>query len=162
MKPLTTEQTPANVNRVLELLAQTPDRLAELSRDLDDDALRQPLGPGRRSRAEILAHLLNIEARNHEAIILALTHHEPLLTHVHPERDYGRLLRYDLLPYTDCLAYFRFRRVALLRVLASLAAQQWARTIQEPGKKRRESVYWRVRSMALHELEHLAEFAGDS
>jgi hypothetical protein len=45
----------------------------------------------------------------------------------------------------------------LLRVLTSLSEADWARSIREVGKQRQESVYWRARSLALHELEHLAE-----
>ena len=58
---------------------------------------------------------------------------------------------------SDLLVYFRVRREVLLRILRSLSAVQWARAIRETGKKRKESVYWRARAMALHELEHLAD-----
>jgi hypothetical protein len=156
-KAISTEQTPANVARVLEALAGTPVKLAELSRDLGDEALRRPFSPGRRSLAEILAHLINTESRTHEAIVLALTINEPLLPKIHPERDYGKLMRYDLTPFAESLVYFQFRRAALLRVLDSLSDRQWARVVREEGKQRRESVYWLARGQALHEVEHVAE-----
>lgn len=98
IKRISTNQTPDNVAQVLGLLAATPRQLAALSAGLDEAAWHRPLGPGRRSPVEILAHLINVEARSHEAIILALAADEPLLTPVHPERQYGRLLRHDLLP----------------------------------------------------------------
>ena len=44
-----------------------------------------------------------------------------------------------------------------MNILASLNEKQWARTLREKGKKRQESVYWRARSQALHELEHLED-----
>ena len=69
----------------------------------------------------------------------------------------GKLLRYDLLAFSDLLGYFKLRRIVLLRVLGSLTEEQWSRSIREAGKKRKESVYWRARSIAIHELEHLSD-----
>jgi hypothetical protein len=128
-----------------------------MSRGLDDEALRRPFGPGRRSFAEVLAHLINTESRTNEAIVLALAIDRPLAPKIHAERDYGRLMRHDLLPFAESLAYFQFRRTALLRLLQSLTDSQWARAIREDGKQRQESVYRLARGLALHEMEHLAE-----
>jgi hypothetical protein len=55
------------------------------------------------------------------------------------------------------MAYFKLRRTVLLHVLASLTEEQWSRSIREAGKKRKESVYWRARTIAMHELEHLSD-----
>ena len=154
---ISTEQTADNIARLLALLADTPLRLSALSAGLGDEALRRPLAPGERSFAEVLAHLIHSEAISHEAIVLALTLHEPLLPKLHAERDYGKLMQFGRLPFVDCLAYFRIRRAALLAVLEALPAAQWGRVVREEGKARIESVYWRVRGMALHELEHLGE-----
>lgn len=159
-KAISTEQTPQNVARVLALLGETPERLAALSRDRSDEALRRPPGPGERSFAETLAHLINTEWRASEAIVLALTTREPLLPKIHAEREYGRLLRHDRMPVEAMLAYFAYRRDVLLRVLEALTAEQWARVVREEDKARRESVYRLARGMALHEMEHLAA-AGD-
>jgi hypothetical protein len=128
-----------------------------LSKGLSSERLSQPLGSGERSFTEDLAHLIHSEARFSEAIYLALLADEPTFPDIHSERQWGRLLRFDLLPFSDLLAYFKLRRHVLLRVLASLTEEQWARTIREEGKKRQESVYWRARSLAMHELEHLSD-----
>ncbi len=82
---------------------------------------------------------------------------EPLLVDVHPEREWGKLLRYDRFLFSDLLAYFKLRRLLLLRVLDSLKPAQWSRVIRQEGKKRKESVYWQARSLAMHEQEHLSE-----
>jgi hypothetical protein len=156
-KTISTELTSANIAKVTELLAGAPGVLESLSRLLSEAQLRRPLGPGERSFAEDLAHLLNGEARNSEAIYLALLADEPLLVDVHPERQWGKLLRYDRLPFAEILEYFKLRRAILLRVLGSLTHEQWSRSIREEGKKRQESVYWRARALALHELEHLSD-----
>ena len=154
-KVISTEQTSANIAQVITLLQHSPTKLEQLSHSLTAGQLTQPLGEGERSFTQTLAHLLHCEARTNETIYLALLLDEPLVPDIHPERQFGKLWRYDLLPFADQLAYFKLRRTLLLRVLASLTEAEWARTIREAGKKRQESVYWRARGQALHELEHL-------
>lgn len=157
--PVSTVLTKANITQVLDLLAETPQKLSSHSHGLSEDQVHQPLGTGERSFLEDLAHLANSEARSSEAIYLALLAEEPTFVPIHPERQLGKLLRFDLLPFSDLLAYFRLRRVILLRVLNELSEAQWSWCIREPSKKRQESVYWRARSLALHEAEHLADLA---
>jgi len=154
-KAISTDLTNANLAKVLDVLAETPTQLEGLTTTLSDEQLRQPLGAGERSLTEDLAHLIHSEARTSEAIYLALLLEEPLIPDVHSERQWGKLLRYDLLSCSDLLIYFKLRRLVLLRVLAPLTEEQWARPIREEGKKRKESVYWRARSLAMHELDHL-------
>jgi hypothetical protein len=79
---------------------------------------------------------------------------EPWIASIHPERDLGKLLQFDRLPFAELMAYFGLRRVVLLRVLESLTEEKWSRCIREAGKQRKESVYWRARGIALHEWEH--------
>ena len=155
-KPISTKPTNSNITKVITLLADAPVKLEELSQGFDTEQLCQPLGVKERSFTEELAHLLNCEARSSEAIYLALLADKPIFVNLHPERQWGKLLRYDQVPFSDLLAYFKFRRTILLRVLTSLTTEQWLRVIREEGKKRQESVYWRARSIALHELEHLS------
>jgi len=159
-KEISTEQTDANIKEVLRLLSETPARLEKFSKGLSDRKLREPLGKGERSFIEMLAHLVNCEARTSEAITLALLAKEPPFTPIHPERDLGKLLRFDQIEFHELLAYFKFRRVVLLRVLNSLKDSQWSRVIRQEGKQRKESVYWQTRGQALHELEHLVDLEG--
>ena len=156
-KVISTDLTRANIEKVMELLRDTPAQLEGLSKAMREEDLHQPLGAGERSFTEDLAHLLHTEARSSEAIYLALLLDEPLIADVHPERQWGKLLRYDLLACSDLLSYFKLRRAVLLRVLASLTEEQWSRAIREEGKKRKESVYWRARTIAMHELDHLTD-----
>ena len=156
-KAVSTDLTKANIAKVKELLADVPRQLESMSKLLSEDQLRQPLGAGERSFTEDLAHLIHTEARSSEAIYLALLLEEPLVPDIHPERQWGNLLRFDLLSFHELFGYFNLRRTVLLRVLTSLTDEQWRRSIREPGKKRQESVYWRARAIAMHELEHLAD-----
>lgn len=156
-KRISTEQTDANIREVMRLLRETPERLAVLSKGLSEKELQRSLGTGERSFIETLAHLINTEAIATESIYLALMLDEPLIANIHAERDLGQLLHFDLLPFDELMAYFKLRRTVLMRVLESLTTKQWSRLIREEKKQRKESVYWRARGQALHELEHLQD-----
>jgi hypothetical protein len=156
-KILSTDQTPENISKILEVLSETPKKLEALSKGLSKEKLRESLGKGERSFTEDLTHLINGEARSAEMIYQALLSHEPVFADVHPDRDWGKLTRFDLLDFSDLLDYFKTRRKILLRVLSGLKEAEWSRTIREEGKKRKESVYWRARTIVMHELDHLED-----
>ena len=156
-KQISTNHTDSNTKEVLRLLAETPVKLESLGKGLSAEQLNKPLGKGERSFTEALAHLINCEAITAESIYLALLTDEPLLAGIHAERDLGKLLCFDLFPFPDLLAYFKTRRMVLLRVLESLNEEKWSRCVREAGKQRKESIFWRARGQALHELEHLLD-----
>ncbi len=156
-KRISTEATPENIAIALDLLAGVPDQLAELGERLSPEKLEQPIAAGERSPRRVLAHILNCEARASDAIYAALLLRAPLVPRIHPERDWGKLLRYEQFNYDDLLDYFRFRRRVLLGVLQGLSEKRWARNIRQEGKQRRESVYLLARGAALHEAEHIQD-----
>jgi hypothetical protein len=49
---------------------------------------------------------------------------EPVFIDIHPERQLGKLLRYDLFEFSELLTYFKLRRTVLLRVLESLTEKK--------------------------------------
>lgn len=156
-KTLSTDQTPANIATIMELLAESPNRLDALNKSVSAEKLRQPLGKGERTPTEVLAHVINGEARWSEMIYQALLAKEPLFADIHPERDWGRLLRFDLLDFSELLVYFNIRRKVLLRVLSRLKEKDWACAVREERKQRKESVYLRARTIVMHELDHLGD-----
>ncbi|MDX2137730.1 MAG: DinB family protein [Chloroflexota bacterium] len=156
-KPISTQLSRANIDTVMALLAATAPALNAVSQRMTPDSQRQPWKAGERSFVEVVAHVLNCEERLTESIYAALLVHEPLVLDIHPERQWGALLRYETCDCSELLAYFSFRRKVLLRVLSGLSDAQWSRVICETGKQRKESVYWRARTMALHEAEHVTE-----
>ena len=156
-KLISTDQTPANIAKVMEVLAGSTARLDALSKGVSAEQLRQPLGNGERTPAEVLAHMINGEARSSEMIYQALLVNEPFFADIHPDRNWGKLVRFELLEFSDLLAYFKLRRKVLLRVLSGLKEESWARCIREEGKQRKESVYWRARTIAMHELDHVGD-----
>ena len=154
---ISTDLTRANIARIIEILTETPQKLDALSKSLTAEGAHQPLGEGERSFTQYLAHLLNGEARSSEMIYQALLTNEPLFAGIHPDRHLGKLLRFDLLEFNDLLAYFKLRRAVLLRVLSGLKEADWTRSVREEGKQRKESVYWRARTIAMHELDHTGD-----
>ena len=156
-KSISTDQTPENIAAVLEVLAESPKHLDALSKSVPAKKFSQPLGKGERTPTEVLAHMLNTEARSSEMIYQALLVKEPFFADIHPERDWGKLLRFDLLEFSELLAYFKIRRKVLLRVLLKLKEKDWSHAIREEGKQRKESVYWRARTIVMHELDHLGD-----
>jgi DinB superfamily len=156
-KSISTDLTPENITLVMQMLGGASDRLDRYAKSHSAKQLTTPLGKGERRPTEVLAHILHCEARSSEAILLALTSDEPELTRVHPERDFGKLVRYDLQPFAELVEYFRFRRAVLMRVLEGLTPAKWVRVVREPGKARKESVYLLARGQATHEEVHLAE-----
>jgi hypothetical protein len=156
-KAISTDQTSENIVKVMEVLTESPVRLEALSKSVLMERMSQPLGKGERTPTEVLAHVLNGEAISSEMIYQALLANEPLFADIHPERDWGKLVRFDLLDFSELLAYFIIRRKVLLRVLAGLKEKGWSRAVREEGKQRKESVYWRARTIAMHELDHVGD-----
>ena len=156
-KPISTEITETNISQILDILADTPARLESLRARLSGAQLLAPLKTGERSITENMAHLLHCEAVNAEFIYLALMRAGHPFSGIHPERDFGNLVHFELFPFDSLLDYFKFRRAVLLRVLSTLKFEQWSLSLPEKGKKRAESVFWRARSMALHEMEHIMD-----
>ena len=154
---LSTDLSHENIETVLALLEKTPTTLSALTTGLSSEQLTGQTELNERSILGILAHLINCETLTTNSIYLALLKPEPLLHKLHPERNLGKLLRLDQFSYAELVAYFTFRRKVLLSVLQSLTFKQWGRTIREEGKQRQESVYWRARGQALHEMDHLDE-----
>jgi hypothetical protein len=154
-KTISTKITLANITAIIGLLADTADKLEALSKSVPAENLRQSLGEDEWSFAENLAHLINSETRSSEMIYQALLVDEPYFADIHPERDLGKLLRFDLLDIPDLINYFKTRRKVLLRVLSALTEDQWARAVREERKKRKESVYWRARTIVMHEVDHV-------
>jgi hypothetical protein len=156
-KQISTDQNKSNIEAVLRLLRETLAKLERLGVNVSGKQLQTPLGASERTPTEILAHIINCEALASESIYLALLRNEPLIPDLHAERDLGKLLRFDTLPFPELLTYFKLRRNVLLRILETLTEKQWSRVVREEGKQRKESIYWRARAQALHELEHLLD-----
>ncbi|MBL8102635.1 MAG: hypothetical protein JNM02_08910 [Anaerolineales bacterium] len=106
-KSVSTDLTLANIATVMEVLAESSGRLDVLRKAVPAEKIHQPLGKGERTPIEVLAHMLNVEARSSEMIYQALLVDEPFFADIHPERDWGKLLRFDLLEFSELLRISR-------------------------------------------------------
>ena len=149
---ISTKPTEANIGKVLALLVETPERLAELSGGLPAEQLDQPLVPGEWSQRQVLSHLIACAEVRSNRIYFALLLEDAAVPEVHPQRQWERLLRYGDRPYADLLADFRLRRQVLLSVLRPLSEADWGREVR--GDKRAHSVFNLARNIALHEYGH--------
>ncbi len=159
LKRLSTQPSAERIALLLNVLAAAPVRLRGLSRGLTEADLTTPLGAGERSFKRDLTHLIYCAERGADHIHHALLRKEAIMPRIHAERDWGALMRYEAFDFAELMAYFVFRRTALLRILHSLSPQQWERTVRREGVKRVESVYYSARGLCLHELDHLEDLA---
>ena len=158
-KRLKTQPSPERVALVMDTLDMSPRRLDNLRAGLSHDALTAPLGQGERSFKRDLTHLIYCAERGSHPIVQALLLDTPFLPRIHAEREWGKLMRYEAFDIEELLAYFGFRRRALMNILRGLDESQWRRGARREGVKRVESVYYSARGMCLHELEHLEDLA---
>ncbi len=159
-KRLTTKPSEEGIALILAVLAAAPARLKELSEDMSDAQLNLPLGEGERSFKRDLTHLIYCAERGSDPIHHALLLELPFMPRIHAERDWGALMQYEAFEIAELMAYFSFRRAALLRILRGLNRDQWARSVQREGLKRSESVYYSARGLCVHEYGHLEDLNG--
>ena len=159
-KRLITKPSDARIALILQVLEEAPSRLRALSSGLSEAELTTPLGEGERSFKRDLTHLIYCAERGADPIHHALLLQDAFMPRIHAERDWGALMRYETFEIAELMAYFDFRRAALLRILTGLSQEQWERSVRREGVKRRESVYYSARGLAIHELGHLEDLAG--
>lgn len=159
-KGLTTTPSDERISLILDVLAAAPARLEELSEGLSDAELTVPLGAGERSFKRDLTHLIYCAERGTEPLFHALILNEPFVPRIHAERDWGALMQYEAFDIAELMAYFNFRRAALLRILRDLKRAQWDRSVRREGVKRKESVYHWARGLCVHEYGHLEDLTG--
>ena len=158
-KRLTTKPSDERIALILEVLAAAPARLRAMRGELADAELDLPLGRGERSFKRDLTHLIYCAERGTDPIFLALLLDTPFMPRIHAERDWGALMGYEVFDIAELMAYFNFRRAALLRILRALSRDQWHRSVQRAGLKRSESVYHWARGLCVHEHGHLEDLA---
>lgn len=154
-KKIPTVYSEAAAGAALGILVSTPAALMEISSRISVEDFAQPIMPGKRSFKETLMHFLNIEALNYVTIYPAFLIDKPEVHDIHAERDLGRLRLYEDFTKTELLKAFELERKKTLNFLRALKQTDWQRQIIESGKARQESIYWRIRALALHDYAHL-------
>ena len=155
----------------MDFAALTPLRLARLGRTpralrqlVEQDAralaVRRP-APTAWSAAEVVCHLRDIEEAYFDRIRFILLNGEgpgrPVLIQLDPDR-WVEDRQYQRCDIADAVAAFRARREDTLRLLDSLAPDQWERAADHPARGHL-TVRRVVHSLASHDVEHLDQIA---
>ena len=143
--------TPAEIDKHLARLADTPQRIAAYTTQLSDEQLHTKPGARDWSASEILAHLRACEEVWTHSIYAMLSENQPEVPLL-DERRWAKVARYAEHEFAAALHVFTLRRAELLIVLNGLSLENWSRTASIGG--RTHTVFSQVRRMALHEAEH--------
>lgn len=143
--------TPAEIEKHLTLLDQTPMRIAAACSDLDEIILHNSPNSQEWSATQILGHLRACEALWSFSIYAMLAYAQPMLPLL-DERQWARTARYERFKFHESFQAFSLKRGELLGVLRPSPLESWTRTADMGG--RIYTVFSQVRRMALHEDEH--------
>lgn len=143
--------TETGIKEALDLLTDTPRRIAAVIEALDGDQLHLRPDEKTWSVNDILAHLRACATVWGETIAAMLQEDEPALKHVSP-RTWLRKTNYAELPFQESFRDFVDQRRALLQMLNDLEFADWSRGAMI--KDRRHTIFSQARRMALHEATH--------
>jgi uncharacterized damage-inducible protein DinB len=104
-------------------LADTPQRLDELTRDLDDAMARRPEREGKWSIAQVLAHLADAELVTGFRYRMVAGHDTPPIA-AYDQDAWATKMRYEDIPLEESLDLFTALRRANVRLLRSLTAEE--------------------------------------
>ena len=158
------EEADGYVRAVLELLGDrdplvvlsaTVPELERIVRGLDDDTLRRPEGPGKWSLVELSWHLADSDLVWAYRLRMILAHDRPPLGG-YDQDLWARRLRYRERGLEPALDQLRVLREGMLALLATLAAEDWARTGLH-AERGEETIEHLVRLYAGHDLVHLRQ-----
>jgi hypothetical protein len=110
----------------LVFLAETPARIAELTRGLDDAVARRPEREGKWSIAQVLAHLADAELVNGFRYRMTISHDTPPIA-AYDQDAWATRMRYEDIPLEESLALFTALRRGNVRLLRSLTAEEMQR-----------------------------------
>jgi hypothetical protein len=146
--------TSSDIEKFLQGISETPLRIREAIKDLDDPRLQFKADPKSWSANDILAHVRSCADLWTHSIYAMLAENEPVFSDV-DERKWAKVTRYSELPFAQSLELFSRQRENLLRVLKPLPLESWERAaiIFE----RRHTVFSQVRRLAKHESEHVVQ-----
>ncbi|MCB8978328.1 MAG: DinB family protein [Ardenticatenaceae bacterium] len=143
--------TQTEIEEVLHMLAETPERITAVAQTLSPTQLQIKPDAEAWSVNEILAHLracVDVWSKDIDAM---LTQDSPTLRYLSP-RTYMRKTNYATLEFAPSFQIFCVQREALLKKLHTLTLAEWARDAEIKG--RRNTVFSHVRRMARHESGH--------
>jgi DinB family protein len=146
--------TASEAQKYLEIVSETPRRIASIVRGMDEDRLQLRADAKSWSANDILAHLRSCADLWIYSIYAMLAEKEPAFSDI-DERKWAKVTRYAELPFSDSFQAFSSQRENLVRVLRALPFESWERSaiIFE----RRHTVFTQTRRLVKHETEHLEQ-----
>lgn len=150
---LTTEQ-------ILDILAATPNRIAELTAPLDPTLFHTAPANDAWSVNDVLSHLRGCADVWGDCIEKILTHDHPTIRAIDPV-TWMKKTDYQQQDFHESLAAFTKQRHELLARLRPLQPADWKRaaTVTNTGIPRTNSVETYGIRLALHERQHYRQFA---
>ena len=148
--------TAADIEQILALLAETPQRLAVLTSGLDSARLHTAPDHNTWSVQAILAHLRSCADVWGKSNLAMIAENNPTLRYVSP-RTWIRKTNYLEQAFHDSFQAFAQQRTDLLASLSALAREDWARAATFTGtvKGRSPTVFSYAQRIVEHERVHL-------
>ena len=146
----------ADIEQVLALLAETPQRLAALAQEYAPAQLQTTPDQDTWSANAILAHLRSCADVWGKIIQAMLAEDNPTLRYISP-RTWIRKTKYLNQDFQASFQVFAQQRAELLAALNGLAAEDWARAAIFTGtvSGRNQTVFSYAQRIAEHERPHL-------
>ena len=139
----------------LEVLQQTPERLAEVIKDTRLETILEPEEPGKWSIGEVIRHLADSELVWGYRIRSVMAEDKPALVGYDQDKWASRLKYSDSDPM-DALHLFQALRKTHLQMLAGMTEADLARTAVHV-ERGEESIALMIKLYAGHDLAHLRQ-----
>jgi hypothetical protein len=143
----------AQIREYLQTLTQTPQRILDCIKGMDESQLKTPLAPKEWSIVEILAHMRGGADVWSYSIYAMLMLDNPVLAFIHP-RDWAKKQQYATLSFAENFEAFKVGRDNLVRILGGLSFEEWGRSATFTGKVNTFTIFGETMRMALHDADH--------
>ena len=143
--------TASEITTYLQLLTETPRRIAKAVKRFDDARLQFKPDHNAWSVNDILAHLRSCADVWGDSIEAMLTEENPTVPYRHP-RQWIKKTDYLQLSFQESFQAFVTQRRKLLKSLKSLSFEDWSRAAIIQGRE--HTVFTQARRMATHENVH--------
>lgn len=149
---------PLTIEKILNQLAATPVRIAELTNGLSPAILQTAPQPDEWSARDVLAHLRACSDMWGKYIILILNQDHPTFKAVNPT-TWIKQTDYLEQEFQASLQTFTSQRDSLLAVLSPLPPEAWTRTVTVTGAGRpiERSAHTYAQWLANHERTHIRQ-----
>jgi uncharacterized damage-inducible protein DinB len=155
------QATSAEIEEILERLAEAPRRIAAMTSSLNNARLHAKIGEDPWSANDILAHLRSCADVWGKSILAMLAQDHPTLRYVSP-RTWINKTNYLEQDFHLSFQAFARQRDDLLAALKPLAIEGWSRAATFTGttRGRDQTVFTYARRIVDHEQAHLDQLEG--